>query len=212
MNISYYTIDDLRMKTADTMKKFQKIGEALRYYRSLPDTYDKVLGMTDDTNILVLVRCLPIFPSDVRRESVLVAGIGQLPEWAVMPDEENAVQVCIEELNIRYMTDGMSLIPVPKEWELPRALMGYNLCLDGTHGDHYLWAYVVGRGRITPEKVHEIGVHRPLILKYWADAVAKDGMRCQLELEPWMYQRLLHHTLQHHAEQVRKNKEEKDNE
>ena len=77
MNVSFYTIDDLRLpakrllKKGWTMERFSTLEEALASYRALPDSGIKVLGLTDGAHILEVAKCLPLFPGDKEGESVL---------------------------------------------------------------------------------------------------------------------------------------------
>ena len=58
MNISYYTIDDLRLpakrllRKGWTMERFPTLEEALARYRALPASGIKALGLTDGTHVL----------------------------------------------------------------------------------------------------------------------------------------------------------------
>ena len=212
MNLKYYTMEDCHGNAAETMKQFPSMEEALRDYRSLPDDHEKILGITDNEHILVLVRCIPIFPLDRRGEDVLMQRWEQMPEWARNSREGNVVKTCVRELGVRYMADGTLLYPVPSMRRLPRNLRGYILQKEEHQKEFYHWVYVAGRGRYTPDGLRALRLHRPLVLKYWASAISPDGMRCEVELEPWMYQHLLHHTLQCLADEARKNKEEENHE
>ena len=87
MNVSFYTIDDLRLpakrllKKGWTMERFPTLEEALASYRALPDSGIKVLGLTDGAHILEVVKCQPLFPGDKEGESVLASDYRQFPLW-----------------------------------------------------------------------------------------------------------------------------------
>ena len=91
MNVSFYTIDDLRLpakrllKKGWTMERFPTLEEALADYRALPDSGIKVVGLTDGAHILEVVKCLPLFPGDKEGESVLASDYQQFPLWAQEP-------------------------------------------------------------------------------------------------------------------------------
>ena len=61
MNISYYTIDDLKLpakrplRKGWTMERFPTLEAALERYRVLPASGIKALGLTDGTHVLELV-------------------------------------------------------------------------------------------------------------------------------------------------------------
>ena len=75
MNISYYTIDDLKLpakrplRKGWTMERFPTLEAALKRYRVLPASGIKALGLTDGTHVLELVKCLPLFPDDKEGET-----------------------------------------------------------------------------------------------------------------------------------------------
>ena len=62
MNVSFYTIDDLRLpakrllKKGWTMERFSTLEAALSNYRALPDSGIKALGLTDGAHILEVLR------------------------------------------------------------------------------------------------------------------------------------------------------------
>lgn len=88
MNISYYTIDDLRLPPKRSLRKgrsveqFSTLEEALARYQSLPAAGIRVLGLTDGIHVLELVKCLPLFPDDQEGEDVLASDYSCFPLWA----------------------------------------------------------------------------------------------------------------------------------
>ena len=65
MEISYYTIDDLRQPPKRLFRKgctiwhFDTVEAAISHYQALPATGEKSLGITDGFHVLELVKCLP---------------------------------------------------------------------------------------------------------------------------------------------------------
>ena len=92
MNISYYTIDDLRLPPKRSLRKgrsveqYSTLEEALARYQSLPAAGIRVLGLTDGIHVLELVKCLPLFPDDQEGEDVLALDYGCFPLWAQEPE------------------------------------------------------------------------------------------------------------------------------
>ena len=85
MNISYYTIDDLRRLSKHPrqkgrgMEQFPTLEEALTHYRTLPAAGIRALGLTDGVHVLELVKCLPLLPDDRTGEDVLASDYRQFP-------------------------------------------------------------------------------------------------------------------------------------
>ena len=108
MNISYYTIDDLRLpakrllRKGWTMERFPTLEEALARYRALPASGIKALGLTDGTHVLEVVKCLPLFPDDREGEDVLASDYSQFPLWSHEPEAAKAAVTCIAALGLRY--------------------------------------------------------------------------------------------------------------
>ncbi len=85
MNISYYTIDDLRLPPKRSLRKgrsveqYSTLEEALARYQSMPAAGIRVLGLTDGIHVLELVKCLPLFPDDQEGEDVLASDYSCFP-------------------------------------------------------------------------------------------------------------------------------------
>ena len=92
MNISYYTIDDLRLPPKRSLRKgrsveqYSTLEEALARYQSLPAAGIRVLGLTDGIHVLELVKCLPLFPDDQEGEDVLASDYSCFPLWTQEPE------------------------------------------------------------------------------------------------------------------------------
>lgn len=108
MNISYYTIDDLRLPPKRSLRKgrsveqFSTLEEALARYQSLPAAGIRVLGLTDGIHVLELVKCLPLFPDDQEGEDVLASDYSCFPLWAQEPEAASATGACITAMGLRY--------------------------------------------------------------------------------------------------------------
>ena len=116
MNISYYTIDDLKLpakrplRKGWTMERFPTLEAALERYRVLPASGIKALGLTDGTHVLELVKCLPLFPDDKEGESVLASDYRQLPLWSSVPEAASATDASPESHRYTSSADLSSII------------------------------------------------------------------------------------------------------
>ena len=96
MNISYYTIDDLRLppkrslRRGRSVEQYSTLEEALARYQSLPAAGIRVLGLTDGIHVLELVKCLPLFADDQEGEDVLASDYSCFPLWAQEPEAASA--------------------------------------------------------------------------------------------------------------------------
>lgn len=202
MEISYYTVNDLRLppkralRKGWTMERFPTLDEALDRYRALPPSGVKSLGLTDGAHVLEVVRCLPLFPHDREGENVLASDHRQFPLWAHSPEAEQATSACIEKLDLRYTLMGKMIVQLPPADELSAELR-----------DSYLWlnltgelqsairkVYAAGTGWISPAAVNCFS-SPPLVLKYQADGITEQGAYRSLEVEPWEYELLAAQTL-----------------
>lgn len=197
MDISYYTVDDLRLppkrvlRKGWTMEKFSTLEEALERYRALPPSGIKALGLTDGVHTLELVKCLPLFPDDKEGESVLASDYRKFPLWAGSPEAERASSVCIRELALRYALTGKMITPLPPPIGLSEELQ-----------NKYLWLNMTGELRSAIRKIYVAGTgwvspgflnwrpSPPLVLKYQADGITEQGAYLALEVEPWEYELL----------------------
>ena len=84
MNLSYYTVDDLRLGhdpkgvVGWRMSPFLSLDDALTHYASLPATGVKSLGLTDGVHCLEIARCVPLFEYDREGEDILASDYKQL--------------------------------------------------------------------------------------------------------------------------------------
>ena len=98
MEISYYTIDDLRQPPKRLFRKgctiwhFDTVEAAISHYQALPATGEKSLGITDGFHVLELVKCLPPYPDDVEGETVWASDYRALTLWRDRPESAQARQ------------------------------------------------------------------------------------------------------------------------
>ena len=126
MNISYYTIDDLRRlskhppRKGRGMEQFSTLEEAMTHYRTLPSAGIRALGLTDGVHVLELVKCLPLLPDDCEGEDVLASDYRQFPLWAQEPEAAKAAVTCTAALGLRYRVKGNVVEPLPAPEGLPQ--------------------------------------------------------------------------------------------
>lgn len=212
MNISYYTIDDLKLPAKRPLRKgwimerFPTLEAALERYRVLPASGIKALGLTDGTHVLELVKCLPLFPDDKEGESVLASDYRQLPLWSSVPEAASATDACVDTLHLRYAVTGFVITPIPSPAGLPEALQGNFLWLNlgGEAQSAIRQVYVAGTGWVSPGVLSRKTEPMPLVLKYRADGVTWEGAYLPLEVAPWEYDLLLQRTLERLKNQVRR--------
>ena len=204
MNISYYTIDDLRLpakrllRKGWTMERFPTLEEALARYRALPASGIKVLGLTDGAHVLEVVKCLPLFPDDREGEDILASDYSQFPLWSHEPEAAKASVTCIAALGLRYRVSETVLTPIPSPEGLPQELQGKFLWLNlsGEVQSAINRVYVAGRGWESPGTLNRRSDPMPLVLKYQVDGITEQGAYLALEVEPWEYDLLALRTLE----------------
>ena len=205
MNISYYTIDDLRLPAKRLLRKgrsverFPTLEEALARYRALPAAGIRALGLTDGTHVLEVVKCLPLFPDDREGEDVLASDYRQFPLWSQEPEAAKAAVTCIAALGLRYQSHRQPCsTPIPSPEGLPQELQGKFLWLNlsGEVQSAIHRVYVAGRGWESPGILNRRTDPMPLVLKYRADGITEQGAYLALEVEPWEYDLLALRTLE----------------
>lgn len=204
MNISYYTIDDLRLpakrllRKGWTMERFPTLEEALARYRALPASGIKALGLTDGTHVLEVVKCLPLFPDDREGEDILASDYSQFPLWSHEPEAAKTSVTCIAALGLRYRVSETVLTPIPSPEGLPQELQGKFLWLNlsGEVQSAINRVYVAGKGWESPGILNRRSDPMPLVLKYQVDGITEQGAYLALEVEPWEYDLLALRTLE----------------
>lgn len=202
MDYSYYTVDDLSLPRNKFFHRGQKevqfsnFEEAQSFYRSLPTTGVKSMGLTDGSHVLELVRCVPLRKDDPAGEDVLASDYRGFPHWKNVPEAAVATEDCIGLLGLRYALDGELVVPIAPQDRLPENLADKYLwpVRDGDYESAIRWAYVPGKGWVAPDylKHHDPGYL--LVLKYQVACVTKKGVFVTLEVAPWEYKLLALHT------------------
>ena len=207
MNVTYYTVDDLRPgRSGWGVKRFSALNDAISHYRSLPMDGTRVLGMADDTHAYELIRCVRLFPGDAQGEDVLAADYRRGGLTKKNPALKDALDICLESMRPRFLLEPERLIPVPQRKKLRKELreallwQGYEENYESTIRS----VFVGGVGWISPQDVKKQR-HLPLVLSYRVDGMSKDGAYLSLELEPWEYDLLLEQTKNHYKNKEKRN-------
>ena len=207
MNVTYYTVDDLRPgRSGWGVKRFSALNDAISHYRSLPMDGVRVLGMADDAHAYELIRCVRLFPGDAQGEDVLAADYRRSGLTKKNAALKNALDVCLEVLHPRFLLEPERLVPVPHRRklreELREALLwqGY----EGNYDSAIRTVFVEGAGWLSPQDVKKQR-QLPLVLRYRVDGMSKDGAYLSLELEPWEYDLLLEQTKNHYKNKEKRN-------
>ena len=189
MNLSFYTIDDLRLEPSLwTESRFDAVQDALAHYRTLPDSAVKELGAMNGNQRLRLIRRAAAFPGEEPGENVLVTERLTQPPWRETLEVLTAARKCVHSLKVRYCLDHDRLVPKPAE--LPGGLR------QGSFGPPAVRrVYAAAVGWLSPAELkrrfpEERGAFSfPLVLKYLADVHLDDGPRT-MELTHWDLRRL----------------------
>lgn len=200
MELFFYTIDDMRRRRHWNMKHFRTVEEALDYYKTLPDTGQRALGLTNGFHVLELACCLPLFPDDEVGEDVLASDYTEFPFWASIPEAAEAVNACVRSLRIRYWLKGEQITPIPTAGGLPKNLRRLRLRdQTGNVSQTIQWIYVAGAGWISPAELQRRKSVRPLVLKYRVECVDEEGYIFMPEVTPWEYAQLGRQTEERNA-------------
>ena len=197
MRISFYTIDDFRLGhdpkgvTGWRLSQFMNWRDALEHYHSLPNDRVKEFGLSNGVQVLQLVRCLPLFPTDRTGYDVLLTDSIVQPLWRNETQALEVAQAAAEHLDVRYCLDGGQIIPAPK----PLSERCKTSC-EQNIAPVIKQIYAAGVGWLMPEdlrrRYRNAGrtYHYPLVLKYLVDTVTQDGGSRTQEITPWAYKRL----------------------
>lgn len=204
MNLSYYTVDDLRLGhdpkgvVGWRMSQFLSLDDALTHYVSLPATGVKSLGLTDGVHCLEIARCVPLFEYDREGEDILASDYKQFPLWADVEEAETATQACITTLRLRYILQPDAIVPIPKGDSLSSKLKDKYLWLNANRAKDsaITLAYRAGTGWIPLREWKRCASKHPLILKFMADGLTEGGAFVSLEVGPWEYDLLVRRTLE----------------
>lgn len=205
MSIFYYILDDASHMRRPLFAKqcvieqFDDLHEALSRYRELPDTREKVLGLSDGICVLELVRCVPLFETDREGTSILSSDPRRYPFWAERPEAILAMEVCKQELKLRYMAQGVIRVPIPAGEELPEDLKDKRLWMKEPFDDPKTAIQsvtVIGKGPMPPSVLQEKANPPHLVFEYWVDLVDPNGAFHCVPVQPWLFDLLAKHTLE----------------
>ena len=204
MSIFYYILDGASPKKRvpfsgiSAIEQFGDLNEALKRYRELPDSNEKVLGLSDGLCALELVRCVPLFPTDREGTSILSSDPRKHPFWAGRPEAILAMETCKQVLKLRYMTQGIIRVPIPDAEELPEELKGKRLWMKAPHVDPMSAiksVTVIGKGPMSPKVLRQKANPPHLVFEYWVDLVDADGAYDYRPMQPWMFDLLAQQTM-----------------
>lgn len=204
MEISYYTIDDLRQPPKRLFRKgcsirhFDTVEAAISHYQTLPATGEKSLGITDGFHVLELVKCLPLYPDDTEGETVWASDYQALTLWRERPESADAAAACEAAFHPRYRLDGAVLAPVSQLKTLPKRLWDKYLWLNVREDERSAirWVYTAGKGWVPPSILYRRTSRPVLVLKYQVDGLTDQGAYVPLDVAPWEYNLLLQRTLE----------------
>ena len=185
MNLSFYTIDDLRLgPNLWTETRF----DAVHYLRSKAVPFGEELGLMNGARKLPLIRRAGLSPGGQDLENVLVTDCLAQTPWQGASEVLAAARKCVSALKVRYCLDHDRLVPKPAE--LPEELRQ-----SGFGPPVVRRAYIAATGWLSPAELkrrfpEERGAFSfPLVLKYLADVHLDDGPRT-MELTHWDLRRL----------------------
>lgn len=209
MNITYYTIDDLR-KGRDKkgvsgwkLSRFLGRNEAFLHYHSLPKTGVKSLGIRAGEQNIDLIRCIPLIKGSKAGDDVLVTDFLTQFKGEKKRFVTGIVQEWVRLLNVCYLSGQEKIVPAPAP--LPNDLADKHLWPDRPDD---LWSAVQriyagdpGRGLswMTPAEFKrryppQGGFLYSLVLLYQADGITESGDFIGLEVTPYAFQRLMQKT------------------
>lgn len=195
MDLYFYTVNDLALcKTSQEschceIKEYLTIGEAIGAYKRLSSKVEKSMGITDGCHVLELVKCVHLYPNTEHREDVLASDYRGFPLWAEEPSIASAVDICICQLNLRYIISNNFASPISEYRCLAKELQDKFLWLSAT-GEKMSavrWCFIQGKGWSFPSAIGKLTGGYPLVLKYRVDGITEKGEYLYLELAPWEY-------------------------
>ena len=209
MNITYYTIDDLRKGHDEKgvngwkLSRFLGRNQAFLHYHSLPKTGAKALGIRAGEQDIDLIRCIPLFKGSKDGEDVLVTDFLTQLEGEEKHFVAGLAQEWVRFLNVCFLLEQEQIVLAPAP--LPDDLADKYLRPDRPDD---LWSAVQmifagdpdrGMGWMTPAEFKrryppQGGFLYPLVLLYRVDGVSESGEHVELEVMPHAFQRLTQKT------------------
>ena len=196
--LQFYVVDNLWKGTLD-IHHFRSLSDAIRAYRALPAANQKALGLQRGADSIDLARCLPLFPTDLESEDVMVLRFLEFPLWKSDPQVMEIARELASRLHIRYCLYRRCIIPAPDRDKLPRALRGRYLWPDdpGNPFSAAKWVYVAGVGRLSADEfkrrfMDDSGIRYPLVVHISAWGMDARGNYKSLQVSPWEFHLLTH--------------------
>lgn len=206
MNLSFYTIDELRLgydpqgEKGWRLSRFLSWQDALAQYRSLPDSAVKVIGISNGEQDVELVRHLL---TNAAWENVLVLDFIALSFWQKKEGAISLAKELASQLDIRYCLTADKLVPAPiAPFAVRRKLRDKYLWPDipGVFESAIRWVYLAGVGWVPPKELKrrfpspEENYRYPVVSKYQADGMIAKGGYAPLKLSHWEYLMLARRT------------------
>ena len=111
-----------RMSGRRRWSRFDRLYLAIRAYRTLPTTSQKVLGAEAEGRSAELARCVSVSPGDEEGEDVVVLDFLQAGFGGARPALIRAAQDLTECLRVRYCLYRGCLLQIPTKQVLPKGL------------------------------------------------------------------------------------------
>lgn len=193
--IRYYVLDG-QQKSGVEILHFDRLYLAIRAYRTLPATSQKVLGAEAEGRSADLARCVPVSPGDEEGEDVVALDFLRAGFGDARPKLIRAAQDLAECLRVRYCLYRGCLLQVPTKNVLPKGLRGRYLwpAEPGKFETAIQWIKVVGVGSLSPAEFKhrfrsdEGGASTyPLVLRLNVQSRTEDGRFCSLDVTPWEF-------------------------
>ena len=122
----FYVVDDLR-RDKQNIAHFDKLRDAVRAYKELPNGCWKALGAQDGGDAADLIRCVPVLPRDLVGEDVMALEILEHPMWKSRPELLVTAQDLASLFLVRYCLFRGCLLPIPTRDSLPMRLRSKRL-------------------------------------------------------------------------------------
>lgn len=197
--LQFYVTNNPREGRLD-IAHFHCLPDAVRAYRALPASGQKVLGVQQGADAIDLIHCLPLFPNDREGEDVMELRFLEYPLWKSDPQVMELARELAARLRVRYCLFHQCLLPVPDKEKLPRALRGKHLWPDEPGGfcTAAQWIYVAGVGRLSPVEfrrryLDSPGASHPLVVHIGAHGMDDRGCYKSLQVSPWEFHLLVRH-------------------
>ena len=192
--IRWYVVDE-RQKEAEPLH-FDRLYLAIRAYRTLPATSQKVLGAEVEGRSAELARCVPVSPGDEEGEDVVALDFLRGGFGDVRPKLIRAAQDLAECLRVRYCLYRGCLLQIPTKQVLPKGLQGRYLwpAEPRKFETAIQWIKVVGVGSLSPAEFNRrfrsnegAAFTYPLVLRLNVHSRTEDGRFCSLDVTPWEF-------------------------